>query len=86
MYQGPLLKNALHRVLCAFDLLFKGVMDGVHIKDTNGGVCCAEEAVWEDCNILIVWVSVNLIIWASRQCVRSIRCSWFVFKKKVILG
>ena len=57
MYWGPLFENALHRVLHALDLLFKGVMNGIHIKDTDGSVCCAEKAVWEDCYVLIVWVS-----------------------------
>ena len=51
---GPLFEDALHRILCAFDLLLKGVMDGVHIKDMNGGMHRAKKVVWEDCYILIV--------------------------------
>ena len=65
VYRGPLFENALHRVLHALDLLFKGVMNGIHIKDTDGSVCCAEKAVWEDCYVLIVWVPFNLIVWSS---------------------
>ena len=42
---GPLFEDALHGILCAFDLLFEGVVDGVHIKYTNGGVCCAEKVI-----------------------------------------
>ena len=65
VYRGPLLENALHGVLCTFDLLLKGVVDGIHVEDTNGGVCGAEEGVWEDCYILIVWVPFDFIVGSS---------------------
>ena len=64
VYWSPLFEDALHRVLCTFDLLFEGVMDGVHVKDTNGCMCGAEKGVWEDCYILVVWVSVNFVVWS----------------------
>ena len=62
---GPLFEDALHGVLCTFNLLFEGVVDGIHIKDTNGGVCCAKKGIWGDCYIFIVQVSVDFIIWSS---------------------
>ena len=65
MYWGPLFEDALHRVLCMFDLLFKGVVDGVYIKDMNGSVCCAKKVIWEDCYILIIWISFDLIVRSS---------------------
>ena len=64
VYCGPLFEDALHRVLCVFDLLFEGVMDGIHIKDMNVGMCCAEEVVWEDCYILIVQIAFDFIVWS----------------------
>ena len=65
VYWGPLFEDALHRVLCMFDLLFEGVMDGIHIKDMNGGMCHAEKVIREDCYILIVRIAVNFIVWSS---------------------
>ena len=64
MCWGPLFEDALHRVLCTFDLLFEGVVDGIHIKDTNGSVCCAEKVVWEDHYILIVRIAFDFIVWS----------------------
>ena len=65
VYWGPLFEDALHGVLCAFDLLLEGVMDGIHVKNTNGGVCGAEKGIGEDCYILIVWVPFHFIVWSS---------------------
>ena len=65
VHWGPLLEDALHGVLCSFNLLFEGVMDGIHIKNTNGGVCGAKKGVWEDCYVLIVWVPFDFIVWSS---------------------
>ena len=65
VYRGPLFEDALHGVLCTFDLLFEGVMDGIHVENANGSVCGAEEGVWEDCYVLIVWVSFDFIVWSS---------------------
>ena len=64
VYWGPLFEDALHGVLCAFDLLFKGVMDGIYVKDTNGSVCGAEKGIWEDGYILIVWVPLDFVVWS----------------------
>ena len=65
VYWCPVFEDALHGVLCAFDLLFEGVMDGIHVKDTNCGVCGAKKGIWEDCYVLIVRISVDFIIWSS---------------------
>ena len=65
MYWGPLFEDALHRVLRTLDLMFKQVMNRIHIKDADGSVRCAEKIVWEDCDILIVRVSFDFIIWSS---------------------
>ena len=65
MYWGPLFEDALHRVLCTFDLLLEGVMDGVHVEDANGGVRGAEKGIWEDCDIFVVWVPFDFIVWSS---------------------
>ena len=65
VYWGPLFEDALHGVLCAFDLLLKGVMDRIHVKNMNGGVYGAKKGVWEDGYILIVQVPFNFIVWSS---------------------
>ena len=66
MYWGPLLEDALHGVLCAFNSLFEGVMDGVHVEDTNGGMCRAKKVVREDRYIFVVRIAFDFIIWSSR--------------------
>ena len=65
VYWGPLFEDTLHGVLCAFDLLFEGVMDGVHIKDTDGGVRHAKKVIWEDRYVVIVRIAVDFIVWSS---------------------
>ena len=65
VYWGPLFEDALHGVLCAFDLLLEGVVDGIHVENTNGSVCGAKKGIWEDCYILIVQVSFNFVVWSS---------------------
>ena len=60
--RGPLFENTLHGVLCAFDLLFKGVMDGIHVENADGGVRSAEKGVWKDCYILIVRVPFYFVV------------------------
>ena len=64
VYWGPLFEDALHGVLCAFDLLLEGVMDGVHVEDADGGVCGTEEGIREDCYIFVIWVSFDFIVWS----------------------
>ena len=65
VYWGPLLEDALHGVLCAFDLLFEGVVDGIHVENTNGGVVAAKEGIWKDCYIFVVWVPFDFIVRSS---------------------
>ena len=76
---SPSFQCCLFRVLRSFDALFKGIFNGVPVHDSYACVVFAEIFVREDGNILIVWVSFNLIVRSSRESICAIGSAWFVF-------
>ena len=76
---SPSFQCCLFRVLCLFDALFEGIFNGVPVHDPYACVVFTEIFVGEDGNILIVWVSFNLIVGLSRESICTIGSAWFVF-------
>ena len=76
---SPPFQSCLFRVLCLFDALFEGIFNGVPVHDSYACVVFTEIFVREDSNVFIVWVPFNLIIRSSRESIRAIGSTWFVF-------
>ena len=76
---SPSFQCCLFRVLCSFDALFEGIFNGVPVHNSYMCVVFAEIFVREDGNILIVWVSFDLVVGSLRESICMIGSAWFVF-------
>ena len=74
IWASPSFKCRLLGVLGMFNMLFQGVFKTVPVCDANAGVCFTEVMVRPDCDIFIIWISINFIIGAVGKGICSV-CS-----------
>jgi hypothetical protein len=85
IWASPLFKCRLLGVLGMFNVLFQGVFKTVPVCDMDVGVCFTEVSVWPNCNVFIIWISINLVIGAAGKGVCTICGSWFIFQQDIVL-
>jgi hypothetical protein len=50
------------------------------VCDVDAGMLVTKVVVRPDGDVLIVWISIDFIVWAARKSVCIVCCPWFIFE------